>query len=167
MFFRCYDGVRLCVCGTGLLTGPFSIPQMIHEWIWIYGGMILTGENRTLRKTCPSATVSTTNPTQTALGVNPVTLNYLCLHVFIVALSCANTGREQEIGTREKQTGRDGKKSNNIFRGSGLLHASSITSLMNDIFNSTSEQVQRHASSPPLPGGILTTRIFVPLENVS
>jgi hypothetical protein len=28
------------------------------------GGMILTGENRrTLRKTCPSATLSTTNPT--------------------------------------------------------------------------------------------------------
>jgi hypothetical protein len=34
--------------------------------------MILRGENRrTLRKTCPSATLSTTNPTKTALGVNP------------------------------------------------------------------------------------------------
>jgi hypothetical protein len=44
-----------------LLTGTLSIPQMIHEWIWSSGGMILTGENRrTRRKTCPSATV--TNP---------------------------------------------------------------------------------------------------------
>jgi hypothetical protein len=35
------------------LTGPLSIPQMIHEWIRSSGGMILTGENRrTLRKTC-------------------------------------------------------------------------------------------------------------------
>jgi hypothetical protein len=36
------------------------------------GGMILTGENRrTLRKTCPSATLSTTNPTQIVPGSNP------------------------------------------------------------------------------------------------
>jgi hypothetical protein len=33
--------------------------------------MILTGENRrTLRKTCPSPTLSTTNPTWTDLGAN-------------------------------------------------------------------------------------------------
>jgi hypothetical protein len=36
------------------------------------GGMILTGENRgTRRKTCPSATLSTTNPTWIDLGANP------------------------------------------------------------------------------------------------
>jgi hypothetical protein len=36
------------------LTGPLSIPQMIHEWIWSSGGMILTGENRrTLRNPVP------------------------------------------------------------------------------------------------------------------
>jgi hypothetical protein len=36
------------------------------------GGMILTGENRrTLRKTCPSATLSTTNPTWIDQGANP------------------------------------------------------------------------------------------------
>jgi hypothetical protein len=36
------------------------------------GGMILTGENRrTRRKTCPSATLSTTNPTWYDQGVNP------------------------------------------------------------------------------------------------
>jgi hypothetical protein len=34
--------------------------------------MKLTGENRsTGRKTCPSATLSTTNPTWTDLGLNP------------------------------------------------------------------------------------------------
>jgi hypothetical protein len=36
------------------------------------GGMILTGENRrTRRKTCPSATLSTTNPTWIVPGANP------------------------------------------------------------------------------------------------
>jgi hypothetical protein len=35
-------------------------------------GMLFTGENRrTLRKTCPSATLSTTNPTWIDLGANP------------------------------------------------------------------------------------------------
>jgi hypothetical protein len=43
------------------------IPQMI----WVDGGMILTGENwRTRRKTCPSATLSTTNPTWIDPGAN-------------------------------------------------------------------------------------------------
>jgi hypothetical protein len=36
------------------------------------GGIILTGENRsTRRKTCPSATLSTTNPTRIDPGANP------------------------------------------------------------------------------------------------
>jgi hypothetical protein len=36
------------------------------------GGMISTGENRrTWRKTCPSATLSTTNPTWIDLGAIP------------------------------------------------------------------------------------------------
>jgi hypothetical protein len=35
------------------------------------GGMILTAENRrTWRKTCPSAALSTTNPTRIDLGAN-------------------------------------------------------------------------------------------------
>jgi hypothetical protein len=55
------------------LTGPLSIPRMIHEWIWSSGGMILTGEKRrTRRKTCPSAILFTTNPTWTVLGATPV-----------------------------------------------------------------------------------------------
>jgi hypothetical protein len=37
-----------------------------------HGGMILTGENRgTRRQTCPSATLSTTNPTWIEPGANP------------------------------------------------------------------------------------------------
>jgi hypothetical protein len=62
----------MCLCGTGSLKGPLSILHMIHEWIWSSGGMILTGENRrTRKKTCPSATLSTTNPTRTNLGAKP------------------------------------------------------------------------------------------------
>jgi hypothetical protein len=46
---------------------------MIHELIWSSSGMILTEENRRIRrKTCPSATLSTTKPIQTDLGVNAV-----------------------------------------------------------------------------------------------
>jgi hypothetical protein len=53
------------------LTGPLSTPQMIQEWIWSSGEMILTEKNRsTGRKTCPSATLSTTNPASTALDSN-------------------------------------------------------------------------------------------------
>jgi hypothetical protein len=40
----CDDGVRLSV-ELQPLTVPLSIPQMILEWIWSIGGMILTGEN--------------------------------------------------------------------------------------------------------------------------
>jgi hypothetical protein len=52
----CYfcDGVRLYLCGAEPLM---SIPQMIYEWIWSSGGMILTGESRsTRRETFPSVT---------------------------------------------------------------------------------------------------------------
>jgi hypothetical protein len=70
--FYCCDGVRLCLCGTGPLTGPLSIPQMIHGWTWSNGGMILTEENQgTRRKTSPRATSSTKNPKWTYLGANP------------------------------------------------------------------------------------------------
>jgi hypothetical protein len=38
--------------------------------MWNSGGLILTGENqRTLRKTCPSATLSNTNPLGANLGL--------------------------------------------------------------------------------------------------
>jgi hypothetical protein len=57
------------------------------------GGMILTGENqRTLRRTCSSATLSTTNPTWTDLGINLglhgewLATNYLSHDMVYVAL---------------------------------------------------------------------------------
>jgi hypothetical protein len=50
-------------------AGILFTPQMIR--VWSYGGMILTGENRRIRwRTCPSATVSTTNPTWINRGAN-------------------------------------------------------------------------------------------------
>jgi hypothetical protein len=36
--FDCYNGVRLCICGNGPLTGPLSNPQT--TWAWSNGGMI-------------------------------------------------------------------------------------------------------------------------------
>jgi hypothetical protein len=58
-----------------LLTAATSghIVHPIHDTsLESDGGMILTGENRTTRrKTCPSATLSTTNPTWIDPGANP------------------------------------------------------------------------------------------------
>jgi hypothetical protein len=54
------------------LTALFSMPQMIHDWIWSSDWMTLTGENRrTQRETCPRATLSTTSPIWTGLVSNP------------------------------------------------------------------------------------------------
>jgi hypothetical protein len=42
-----------------------------HIWVWSCSGMIFTGENRrTERETCPCATLSTTNPIWSDLGMN-------------------------------------------------------------------------------------------------
>jgi hypothetical protein len=52
-------------------TGLLFIPQMIYG-MESHDKMILTGENqRTRRKSCPSATFSTTNPTWIDTGANP------------------------------------------------------------------------------------------------
>jgi hypothetical protein len=41
-------------------------------WVWSIGEMLLTGEGRsTMKKTCPNATLSTTNPTRIALRPKP------------------------------------------------------------------------------------------------
>jgi hypothetical protein len=65
--YCCYR-VKLCFWP---LTGPLSVPQMIYEWIWSSGGMILTGENRrNRRKTCHSAALSTKNPTLTEYNIS-------------------------------------------------------------------------------------------------
>ena len=50
------------------------IASVTEEWIWGTGRIILTGENRrTRRHACPSANLSTTNPTWTGPWSNPVT----------------------------------------------------------------------------------------------
>jgi hypothetical protein len=55
-------------CGT---KGPIVHPS--DDTMENHGGMILTGENRGTRtETCPSATLSTTYPTDTDPGANPV-----------------------------------------------------------------------------------------------
>jgi hypothetical protein len=54
-----------------LQTGPLPIPKMTHQWIWSNSGMILTVENQTTQRTTSAgATLSTTNPTWTALGTH-------------------------------------------------------------------------------------------------
>jgi hypothetical protein len=72
-----------CVFELRSPCGLSFIPQMII-WVWSLGGMILTGEDqRTQRKACPSATLSTTNHMWTELdlhSVRPATdhLSYGC-----------------------------------------------------------------------------------------
>jgi hypothetical protein len=72
--FCCFNGARLCLCLTAAANGSIVHPQMIHEWIWSSGGMILTGGAEGLwERTCPSPsiTLSTTDPTRTVLVANP------------------------------------------------------------------------------------------------
>jgi hypothetical protein len=80
-------GVRLTSHWTAAsFTGLSSVPGWgwvkgwMNEWTFFFNfrksgahdGMILTGENRrTRRKTCPSATLSTTNPTGLAWARTP------------------------------------------------------------------------------------------------
>jgi hypothetical protein len=62
--------VTLYLYGIAAANRPIIHPPG-DKWIWSNGGMIVTGEHqRTQRKTCPTATLTTANPTWTALGVN-------------------------------------------------------------------------------------------------
>jgi hypothetical protein len=64
------DGVRLCLW-TAATNGPTVHPQD-YIWVWSHGRMILTRETwRTWKEICPSAILSTTNPTWIDLGTNP------------------------------------------------------------------------------------------------
>jgi hypothetical protein len=59
------------VFGTAAANGPIVRPNLIREGIWS-SGEIMTGEDRrTQRNFCPSSTLSTTNPTESALAANP------------------------------------------------------------------------------------------------
>ena len=45
----------------------------MNEWVWVVGEMLLTGESEVLGRggeSCPSATLSNTDPTWTDLGSN-------------------------------------------------------------------------------------------------
>jgi hypothetical protein len=80
------DGVRLFLnCGHqwACCLSPGSIYMSMES----YSGMILTGEDRkTRRKLCPSAALSTTNPTWTDLGMNPG------IHCDRLATNCLSHG---------------------------------------------------------------------------
>ena len=70
------------------------------RWVWRIGGMILTGENRSIRrKTYPSATLSTTDPIWTCLESNSVSIGKwhrtgTCGVTYCLAL----TGKERSVG---------------------------------------------------------------------
>jgi hypothetical protein len=71
LFYR-YYAVRPCLSGTVAANGPFTIRQMIYGWLWSIDRMVLTQRNVcTRRKSCPTATLYTTNPTWTALVAIP------------------------------------------------------------------------------------------------
>jgi hypothetical protein len=69
---RCYGrtaALRLIVQLYEEADGDYEVFSAF-SFQWSTGGMKLTGENRsTWRKTCPSATLSTTNPTWTDPGL--------------------------------------------------------------------------------------------------
>jgi len=51
----------------------YNIASLIIEWIFIIYGMIVLGEPRsTGRKTCPTATLYTINPSRTCLTLNSI-----------------------------------------------------------------------------------------------
>jgi len=65
----------------------YHIVLVIDEWAWSTIGMMLTGENRSVRiKTCPIPSLPLANPTWTGLGLNsgffgerPVTYHQNCV----------------------------------------------------------------------------------------
>jgi len=59
-------------CTTLTVAKIIQCQCQMNEWVWSIGRIILTGKNQnTHSKTWPSATLSTTNPIQTGLQVNP------------------------------------------------------------------------------------------------
>lgn len=89
-----------CICGNGFLTGPMSNPQMTHQWIWGNGGKILTGENqRTRRKTWPSAILSTVNYTRTDPCEKPG--KNLCTDIIKVPISIGYSSYRLHINSYE------------------------------------------------------------------
>lgn len=68
-FSYCWKGEDFASMELQPLSAKCPAAKMIDKWIWSSNGMILTVENkRTWRRTCPSATLTTKDLTQTALG---------------------------------------------------------------------------------------------------
>jgi hypothetical protein len=67
-----HSGVRLSLFGTVATIGLLYKPQMIDDGdCGAVGGLKVDNETKYSEKTCPSATLSTTNPTWPDLGSNP------------------------------------------------------------------------------------------------
>jgi hypothetical protein len=72
-FFLFCHGVRLSPLGTASTVWPI-VPALDDRWWWMWSNRWNTnwqGKPKYSEKTCPSATLSTTNPTWTDPGSNP------------------------------------------------------------------------------------------------
>jgi hypothetical protein len=70
-FFISWGGVRLNPLGTSATNWPI-VPARDDRWIWsVWWNENWQGKVKYSEKTCPSATLSTTNPRWSDLGSNP------------------------------------------------------------------------------------------------
>ena len=69
---QCFNIRRLYAQASVAMKWLHYIVSAMNEWVWGIGGIIMTGENYKVLgdKTCPSATLSTTNPTRIRPGLN-------------------------------------------------------------------------------------------------
>jgi len=127
-----------------MLFNDTSIARITkHQWrtkeqAWITGGMILTGENWSIwRKTCPTATLTSTNPTNTGLGQNPglcsqrlprLTYTKLNYHDVIMVtnsdcqLTCVKEEQSQQCVARRELTLRCNSPGSHTWHGSICSH---------------------------------------------
>jgi len=140
---------RTCVC----THTYFSLSKLVHvikwhhpllelwwmkEQAWTTGGMIVTGENWSIwRKTFPTATLSSTNPTNTGLGQNPglcsqrpprLTYTKLNYHNVIMVttsdcqLTCVKEEQSQQCVARHELTLRCNSPGSRTWHGSICSH---------------------------------------------
>jgi hypothetical protein len=81
VFLFSWCGVRLSPLGTSA-TNWRIVPSPDDDECGVVGGMRIGRGNRSTQKTCPSATLSTTNPTWPDLGSNPGYGAAFLLHIF-------------------------------------------------------------------------------------
>jgi hypothetical protein len=71
-FIIIISGVTLSPLGTAATTDLWYQPQMIHDGDCVaIGGMTIGRETRSTQKTCPSASLSSINPTRPGLELAP------------------------------------------------------------------------------------------------